>query len=476
MSYGLYIGKNLTADGNAWLAGYGDEPSSHWLEIVPRARHSAEETITVGVTEQADLPGRRSQIPQASVTHRNLRVCYSSYKGIPAPITNGGLNEFGVAVRDIWSPSRPELVSLTPKDQSGPNYSDFARLVIERATTAREGVELIAKLIAQYGECSYGGNSHIIADANEAWVMVQFSGGQGLWAAERLGADSIRASRPGYISEIPINEPDHPDYLYSDNLVSFAKSMGWYTEGVFDANAVYGDGKGRWAGVQWIEGQMAERTNSGQKIGLNDMVFALRTPKLTGDKAGYGQIVPLVEPAHSDLRMLWHTPIGAIAAPFSPVFMGQTGIPLEFGKHRYLTTGEAHCFLDDRKIDETELNAPSTVSQWNETSRCAVAECKRLLYLMLQDSNRFLPEVTEAFENHEARVIAQTNDMRKTAAILLSQDEQVLASNLLTYFSSQELLAGLGLVQALSAGIEPRARIFGRSDSHDDVKKHDQFW
>ena len=39
MSYGLYIGKNLTSDGHAWLAGYGDEPSSHWLEIIPRKKH-----------------------------------------------------------------------------------------------------------------------------------------------------------------------------------------------------------------------------------------------------------------------------------------------------------------------------------------------------------------------------------------------------------------------------------------------------
>ena len=36
MSYGIYIGKDLTADGNGFLAGYGDEPSSHWLEITPR--------------------------------------------------------------------------------------------------------------------------------------------------------------------------------------------------------------------------------------------------------------------------------------------------------------------------------------------------------------------------------------------------------------------------------------------------------
>ena len=146
MSYGLYIGKNLTADGIAYLAGYGDEPSSHWLEIEPRRRHRDGETITVGVTPQADLPGLLIEIPQVEETARHIRVSYSYYKGVPAPLTNGGLNEHGVAVRDIWSTSRAELIAMTPPTQTGPNYSDLARLVLERAHTAREGVELI-------GEC-----------------------------------------------------------------------------------------------------------------------------------------------------------------------------------------------------------------------------------------------------------------------------------------------------------------------------------
>jgi len=37
-SYGIYVGKNLTADGSVFLGGYGDEPSRHWLEIVPPQR------------------------------------------------------------------------------------------------------------------------------------------------------------------------------------------------------------------------------------------------------------------------------------------------------------------------------------------------------------------------------------------------------------------------------------------------------
>ena len=221
MSYGLYIGKNLTSDGHAWLAGYGDEPSSHWLEIIPKIKHKKGKKIIVGVSENSDMPGKLIKIPQISQTHKHIRVSYSYYLGVPAPITNGGLNEYGVAVRDIWSPSRKELIKMTPKNQKGLNYSDLARIVLERAKSAREAITIASNLIKKYGESTYGGNSHIFADSKEAWVMIQFAGGKGLWAAERLGPNSIRASRPGYIEEIPIHEKNNPYFLYSRNLIRF---------------------------------------------------------------------------------------------------------------------------------------------------------------------------------------------------------------------------------------------------------------
>ena len=95
MSYAIYVGRNRTADGCAYLAGYGDEPSSHWLEVVPRQEHAADATIDVGVGPGAAMPGVRSAIPQVRQTARNLRVSYSYYRGVPPPITNGGLNEQG---------------------------------------------------------------------------------------------------------------------------------------------------------------------------------------------------------------------------------------------------------------------------------------------------------------------------------------------------------------------------------------------
>ena len=130
--------------------------------------------------------------------------------------------------------------------------------------------------------------------------MIQFAGGKGLWAAERLGPNSIRAARPGYIKEIPIEEKNNPDFLYSKNLIRFCKNKGWYSNGPFDLNKILGDGKGRWKGVKWIEGKIKKLAKRSGKIKLKDGMWAIRTPRLTGDTAGYGQIVPLVDPINNN--------------------------------------------------------------------------------------------------------------------------------------------------------------------------------
>ena len=479
MSYGLYIGRNHTSDGLAYLAGYGDEPSSHWLEIVPRRQHAPGATITVGVTPAADLPGLLSEIPQVPETARHIRVSYSYYLGVPAPLTNGGLNEHGVAVRDIWSTSRAELVAMTPKDQAGPNYSDLARIVLERARTAREGVELIGDLIARHGYSDYGGNSHLIADADEAWVVIQCSGGQKLWAAERLGANSIRASRPGYIGHIPVDQPRHPDFLYSNNLVDFAMAQGWYDPAAgtpFDFNKVYGDGKGPWEGARWIEDEMRARAQRPEKISIADIFWAVRTERLTGDTAGYGQVVPLLPHTRSDSRHLWHTPIGAVAAPFAPVFMRMRAVPEEYRQHRYLTAGESARFLDLRHASKEDRSTVSQVPQGIESTRSAAAIGKRLLYLILQHSELFLPEVTAVWEATERRLLAAHPSVIATAETLLAVGKPDLADEYLTYYCRTELLRALELMEMLGRSLEARTRALFGISTDADPKSPTQIW
>jgi hypothetical protein len=475
MSYGIYIGKNHAADGHAWLAGYGDEPSSHWLEIVPRRTYAEGATISVGMTAAADLPGRLSEIPQVGQTARHLRVSYSYYLGAPSPLTNGGLNEHGVAVRDIWSPSRPELTALTPPDQSGPNYSDLARIVMERARSAREGVDIIEALIARYGYSCYGGNSHIIADEEEAWVVIEFAGGRGLWVAERLGPESIRASRPGYIGRIP--DAQNADFRFPAHFISEAVEKGWYNpaSGAFDVNAVYGDGKGRWEGVQWIEAEMRARAGRPEKISLADVIWAIKTEKLTGDTAGYGQVVPLRNPGHAALRMIWHAPVGPVTAPLLPVFMGQTGVPAEYGLHRYLTAGECSRFLDNRN-EEAASERTSVVPQGQEVTRSAFQIQKRLMHLAFQSGENVLADLSDHWRTMEVRLAHELHDVARAAQILILAGEERLAADHLTRFSTGYLMQALQDAESFSAAYEARLRNAGRLNVSARARVPKQVW
>lgn len=473
MSYGIYIGRGHTTDGIPYLAGYGDEPSSHWLEIVPRRSHAEGDTITVGVTPQADMPGHLTEIPQVAETARNIRVSYSHYLGVPAPLTNGGLNEHGVAVRDIWSTSRAELIAMTPGDQTGPNYSDLARIVLERARTAREAVDIVVALIAEHGYSTYGGNSHIFADPDEAWVMIEFAGGRGLWVAERLGETSIRASRPGYIGVIPTEPND--DFLFPADFISTARELGWYDHGPFDVNAVFGDGKGPWEGAAWIEAEMLSRAAKPEKISLADVFWSISTARLTGDTAGYGQVVPLVHPPHPEMRMLWHAPVGAVTAPLMPVFMGQTTVPEAYRKHRYLTDGESARFLDRRK----EPKAPNMVSripQGIETGKNAAYLFKQLMHLAFQSLDMILPEVDGHWRRVEEATRAALPDIERSAEILLDAGEPGLAVRLLTDFSTRCLDEALSHCEALNAAAFIRLRTAGLLNMTDQPLSPPQLW
>jgi dipeptidase len=445
-SYGIYVGKNLTADGSVFLAGYGDEPSSHWLEIVPRREHKAGATITVGATAAASYPGQLIQIPQAAVTFKYITMNYSSFAGFPAPLTNGGLNEHHVAGRDIWSPSRKELRAMTPKPQTGLNYSDLSRIAMERAKTAREAVEIVGGLIDKYGYATYGGNSHLFADVNEGWVLINFAGGQKLWVAQRLGPDDVRVSRPGYIGDVPLDFDKRDDFRGSANLISFAIKQGWFDPKAgqpFNVNKIYGDGLMRHEAVEMMEKRL--RALKG-KIGVKEVMAAVRPIEITRDSAGYGQVAHLRKGVHAELGVLWVAGASPLTAPFTPFHLGVTDVPPEFKRHRYLTAGESDRFQD---ADQQGL----------ESTRFAFRSYKRLFYLTKEHEKKFLPEVTEALEAFEAKRIAEQGAVERTAEKLFAAGEPELARKYLTYYSSTEALAGMHLADDLAASIEARTRV-----------------
>ncbi|RRO14949.1 peptidase U34 [Saccharopolyspora rhizosphaerae] len=455
-SIAFYVGKNRTDSGSTLLGGFGHEPSGHWLEIVPRQQHPPGATITVGATEEADLPGKLTQIPQAPETAKYITSNYSEFAGFPAPLTNGGLNEHGVAARDVWSDSRPELVAMTPPGQTGPSYSDLSRIAMERAHTAREAVEILGDLINRYGYTTYGGNSHLFADANEGWVFVEFAGGQGLWAAERLGPDDVRVSYPGYIGDVP-TEPGNPDFLGSPNLVDFAVQQGWWNPASgkpFNLQEVYGTpfpghpgkslptDKAPWRHPPTLE---AELSRLG-KVSLVDMQRMVRDPRWSDDRSGYGHVAELrSDLPHPELATLWVANTAAVTAPYIPWHIGATDVPPEYGQHRYLTAGASANYLN-----------PEYAAQ--EATRSATYLSKRLMYYTCDRPEVFLDRVTKAYEGFEAQMLAEIGDVQRRAADSYRAGNAPEARATLTDWSNRWAMNGVELTEHLVEQVEAETK------------------
>lgn len=130
-----------------------------------------------------------------------------------------GINEHQVAVADNDAPSRDSL-----EFKAGLHDNDLVRIVLERAKTAREAVDIIDSVVSKYGQ-AWNGIMFEIGDPNELWI-VEITGRR--WAAKKY-TDTVTARSNQYQIE--------DDYdLASSDLVSFAESQGWVPKGTKKIN------------------------------------------------------------------------------------------------------------------------------------------------------------------------------------------------------------------------------------------------
>jgi dipeptidase len=288
--------------------------------------------------------------------------------------------------------------------------------------------------------------------------LLNFAGGQGLWIAQRLGPDDVRMSYPGYIGEIPLDFQRRDDYMGSDDFIGFAVEQGWFDPDAgapFDVTKIYGvDEESSPRGV------IEQELRAAAPIDLRAMMNAVRDPRIAKDSTGYGQVAQLEDNGRGEMNLLWIAPTSSVTAPFIPYRIGVRQIAPQFGKHRYLTKGEATRFVTgDWQIQEATEFAGRTF--------------KRLMYFSCDHPAAFLPEVTEALTAFENRLIAEQETVVATANTLFKARRGDLAQTYLTNYSMQSGEAGLRLGQALLASIEARTReIYGlRTPKTDEMSK-----
>jgi len=165
------------------------------------------------------------------------------------------------------------------------------------------------------------------------------------------------------------------------------------------------------------------------------------------DSSGYGQVAHLRADIHSDLRTLWVAPGPPITAAFVPWRIGVESVPSEYRRHRYLTAGEA------------ERSNIERAQQGLESTRYVNRAVKRLLYLVDERRDAFLPEVAAALTAFENRQLAAQPGIERTAQILLNANEAALARRYLTEQANAAAEKGLHLIEALAESIEARTKV-----------------
>eukprot|EP00041_Stephanoeca_diplocostata_P019616 m.426169 g.426169 ORF g.426169 m.426169 type:complete len:301 (-) comp21352_c0_seq5:2985-3887(-) len=205
----LLVTKGASADGSTMIAYNADSGNLYGsLGIYPAADHAPGTMRDIWDWDASTYLG---SIPEVNHTYNVV----------------GNSNEHGVTIGETTFGGLPKY-----NHQPGAimDYGSLIWVTLQRSTTAREAINVAAKLMEDYGYAS-DGESFSISDQNEVWLMEIFSKGPGrkgaVWVASRVPEGYI-CSHANQARTTTFKHDDPDNVLYSPDVVSFAVEEGLY--------------------------------------------------------------------------------------------------------------------------------------------------------------------------------------------------------------------------------------------------------
>jgi dipeptidase len=235
------VGKKASKDGSV-ICSYSADSYGMFQGLVhyPAARHPKG---TMRDVRDWDTNKYLGQIAEAEETYNVI----------------GNINEWQVTIGETTFGGREEMVDTTGII----DYGSLIYIALQRSKTAREAISVMTTLVEQYGYCSEG-ETFTICDPNEAWIMEMMGAfvndsvmstlkpaakkqlGRTVWVAMRIPDDMIcgHANQSRITTFMPAKkeEKGKETVLWSNNVVSYARLMGWYDgkrDQDFSYNAAY---------------------------------------------------------------------------------------------------------------------------------------------------------------------------------------------------------------------------------------------
>uniref|UniRef100_UPI00307BD189 dipeptidase n=1 Tax=Prevotella sp. TaxID=59823 RepID=UPI00307BD189 len=205
----LIVGKKASVDGSVLVSYNADDYGMFGhLCHYPAGTHKKGEMRKIFDWDTGEYHG---EIPEAPVTYNVI----------------GNINEFQLSIGETTYGGREEMVDTT----GILDYGSLIYVTLQRAKTAREAISVMTSLVEKYGYCSEG-ETFSICDPNEAWIMEMMGTGPSskgvVWVAMRIPDNAICAhANQSRIGKFDMK--DKKNVLYSKNVISYARKMGWFT-------------------------------------------------------------------------------------------------------------------------------------------------------------------------------------------------------------------------------------------------------
>ena len=217
----IAAGKNTTVDGSAIVTHNDDSTVANFkLFIIPEADHEdgAERDV---ILKDHDYPGDAQvvgKIPQVKHTYRYFKSRYSF------------MNENGVAIGEatngvvVTDERSAKVKKIMETDAVGMLDAWMVQdIMLERAASAREAVEIMGKLVEEHGFFDAGETMNL-TDGNEVWI-IEFYGNK-IWAAWKVPDDEVFvAANRARLRNLDLTDKDN--VMYCPDLVDFAVENGF---------------------------------------------------------------------------------------------------------------------------------------------------------------------------------------------------------------------------------------------------------
>lgn len=384
---GMYVGKEVSADGTAIIARSEDVSPADYNKLQLIQPHV--ENVPGRFLE--DINGFRLPLPDTTYGYTYLSDNSQAGDGLYAAVCT---NEMGVAVTGTVSASPCAAIKEADPfvKQGGLREAVLPAAVAATAATAKEGVEQLLALVDTYGSAE--GNVVMIADQQEAWIVELYSGHH--YAAMKMPDDAVAVFGNQFMMGA-VDPTATEGYLFSDGLFEMLEELGLtvkedgkvhLAKSVCDSKRTDNSNMRTWIGHSVLAPSTVGAYDTDtfyplfytpdQKVTLNDII-ALYRNRYEGTEHD------MTLPGNESMR-----PIAVSTTPETHIIQFFPDLPAQFSSVTWLAMGggEHAPFLpvwsgvtavhEGYAVDGLSYNPKSLY--WSFKEICALADSNRALY------------------------------------------------------------------------------------------------